>query len=84
MTFENDINELLNIDIDGWTYHGDTDLDYDANVWFAHTPSEDRPPGLPISWNDLERLNEEYGVVEIESNSNGRTGSKLCVRLKDI
>jgi len=44
MSFEDEINDLLSgIVIDGWTYHGDTDLDYDANVWFAHTPSEDRP-----------------------------------------
>lgn len=75
--FENEIEALIDIPIDGWTYHGDTDLDYDANVWFDHQ-------GQPLPWDALDTLNDEYGVVHVESHSHGRTGSKLCVRLDQL
>lgn len=84
MSFEDEIKELIGVQVSGWTYHGDTSLDYDANVWFAHTPSEDKPVGQPLSWDALDTLNETYGVYEVTSNSDGKTGSRLCVRLEDI
>lgn len=84
MTFEEEINALIGPDIDGWTFHGDTDLDYDANVWYAHTPSEDKPEGQPLSWEELETLHDEYRIVHVGSDSSGRTGSRLCVRLDDV
>lgn len=84
MTFEEEINALIGPDIDGWTFHGDTDLDYDANVWYSHTPSEDRPEGQPLSGEELITLHEEYGIVHVASESSGRAGSQLRVRLNDI
>lgn len=61
--FEDEVEELIGTRPSGWTYHGDTSLDYDANVWFSHRPSEDRPEGQPLTWDQLERLHDEYGVV---------------------
>lgn len=83
MTFEEEINALIGPDIDGWTFHGDTDLDYDANVWYAHTYHQEQE-GQPLSGEDLMTLHEEYGIDHVESVSSGRTGSRLCVRLDDI
>lgn len=82
--FEKEIAELIGVWPDGWTYHGDTDLDYGANVWFSHTPSEDMPRGQPLTWDELSTLNAEYGIIHVESNSHGETGSRLCVRLDDV
>lgn len=82
--FKDEVEALIGIRPSGWTFHGDTSLDYDANVWFSHTPSEDRPRGLPLTWDELDTLNDEYGVIHVESHSNGRTGSKLCVRLNEL
>jgi hypothetical protein len=80
--FEDEVNELIDTELDSWTYHPDAD-GYDANLWFAHTPSEDKPPGQPLSFAELQRLNEAYGVVSVHSASDGMTGSKLCVRIAD-
>jgi len=84
MTFKEEVEELIGIEVAGWTFHGDTSLDYDANVWFSHTPSEDKPEGQPLTFEQLETLDKKYGVVHVESNSHGKTGSRLCVRLEDI
>lgn len=83
MTFEDEINDLLDIEIDGWGYFPNAE-GYDATLYFAHTPDEDQPPGQPMSFIDLHRLDREYGVVAVYSVSSGRTGSELAVRLEEL
>lgn len=80
--FEDEVNELIETELDGWTYHPEAD-GYDANLWFSHTPSEDKPPGQPLSFAELQRLDEAYGVVSVQSVSHNKTGSRLVVRVAD-
>jgi len=79
---KDEIEDLIGVRPDSWTILGSGD-DVTIPVWFAHTPSEDRPEGQPLSWNDLQTLNEEYGVVSMCSDSHTRTGSRLRVTLED-
>jgi len=80
---EQEIESLIGVRPDGWTYIG-TAADANIGIWFRHTPSEDRPEGQPLSWDDLETLNEQYDVVAVESESFGRTGSRLYVEVEDL
>jgi len=82
MKLTDEINELIETELANWTFHPKAD-GYNANLWFAHTPSEDRPPGQPLTYEELERLNAKYDIVSVQSASDGRTGSKLCVRIND-
>jgi len=85
MTFEDELNDLLETTIDGWIFNGTKDNpDTNATIFFAHTPSEDRPNRLPLPMTDLYKLDREYGVVSVSSVSNGRTGSRLTVSLEDV
>jgi hypothetical protein len=83
MTFDEELQELLDIESFRWGYIGSA-VDSNIGIWFEHTPSEDKPEGQPLSFEDLERLNNEYNVVSIESHSDGMTGSKLCVEISDF
>lgn len=84
MTFEEEVNALLDgIEIDAWGYYPNAD-GYDANLYFAWTSDEDQPPGQPISFEDLQCLDDEYGIYEVYSASSGRTGSCLTVRLEEL
>lgn len=78
---KDEIEDLIGVRPSSWTFRGDTDSAY---VWFEHTPSPNRPRGQPLSWDELSTLNEEYGIVEVESHSHGETGSRLCIFLKSI
>ena len=77
-SFESDIEDLIGVRPDGWTFHPGY-----IQIYFRHTPSEDRPTGQPLSWDALETLDAEFDVQQVESNSYGRTGSRLVVRISD-
>lgn len=77
-SFESDVEDLIGVRPDGWTF-----VDDGAHIFFRHTPSKDRPEGQPLSWEVLELLNEEYDVQHTESESFGRTGSRLVVTVSD-
>jgi hypothetical protein len=47
-------------------------------------PTEDRPEGQPLSFESLQALDDEFGVVSVASHSSGRTGSKLEVQLESL
>jgi len=79
---KDEIEDLIGVRPSSWTILGSGD-DVTIPVWFEHTPSVNRPEGQPLTWDNLQTLNDEYGVMSVESNSNGRTGSELCVTLKD-
>jgi len=83
MSFTDDVNDLIETELYSWTFHPSEDLEYSANLYFKHTPSEDRPDGQPLPFEDLQRLHDEYTIISVQSNSDGRTGSQLCVRIAD-
>jgi len=80
MGFTEEVNDLIETELASWTFHPNAE-GYSANLWFRHTPSEDRPNGQPLPYEDLERLDQAYDVVSVQSQSDGRTSSKLCVRI---
>jgi len=79
---KDEIEDLIGVRPDSWTILGSGD-DVTIPVWFAHTPSENRPEGQPLSWDDLQTLDKEYGVMSVESDSHGRTASRLRVTLEN-
>jgi hypothetical protein len=83
MSFQEELNKLLDIESFRWSFKGN-DAHSNICIWFEHTPSEDRPIGQPLSFDDLERLNDEYNVVGIGSHSDGMTGSKLMVEIDNF
>jgi len=79
---KDEIEDLIGVRPSSWTILGSDD-DVTIPVWFEHTPSKDRPEGQPLTWDNLQTLDEKYGVISVQSDSDGRTGSKLCVTLND-
>jgi len=79
---KDEIEDLIGVRPSSWTILGSDD-DVTIPVWFEYTPSKDRPEGQPLTWDNLQTLDEKYGVISVQSDSDGRTGSKLCVTLND-
>jgi len=79
---KDEIEELIGVRPSSWIILGSGD-DVTIPVWFKHTPSVDRPEGQPLTWDNLQTLDEKYGVISVRSDSDGGTVSKLCVTLKD-
>lgn len=78
MTFPDEVQEKTGVKVDSWTYHPNAD-DMEAVLYFKW-PDHDT---LPLPWDDLAALNEEYDIEEVEPRSNGRTGSQLQVKIND-
>lgn len=92
MGFLDEVEEVCGHRPKSWTfrdYEGGNDDDA-GYLWFDHYPRDYKHGAhgsgdpLPLPFEVLEALDEKYGVVEVESHSDGETGSKLSVLLEDI
>lgn len=81
--FEEEVEDLIGVRPTGWTFHPSDDLEHSARIWFAYTPSKDKPEGQPLSWGELKTLHEAFTIVFVESYSHGKTGSRLCVAVAE-
>jgi hypothetical protein len=82
MSLRERIEALTGIESFRWGYIGNA-ADSNIGIWFEHTPSNNRPEGQPLSWEQIEALNRAFNVESVESHSDGRTGSKLLVEISD-
>lgn len=82
MSFTEELEAVTGVESFTWSYIGNH-RDANIGIWFKHTPSEDKPEGQPLSFEQLEALNEAFNVVKVESHSSGMTGSKLLVEVSD-
>lgn len=82
MSFREQVEELTGLESFRWSFIGNA-KDSNIGIWFEHTPSPDKPEGQPLTFEQIEALNDEFDVVKVESHSNGRTGSKLLVEVAD-
>lgn len=80
---EEKIAEVAGTEPSGWTFLPDHPDGYEASILFRHQPHRDGI-GQPLTWEQLQRLDDEYDIHSIESHSDGRTGSKLAVHVNDI
>lgn len=72
-----EIEEIADVDVDGWIFTPAAD-DSEATIWFAHSQ------GQPVPFGELQKIDDVYGISSIESESNGRTGSRLRVDLANV
>ena len=74
MGFTEDIENATGIDSEHFTW---SSFERDTTaIWFNY-------PAQPIDWDTLQKLNTEFGVIDVKSESDGRTGSELRVVVND-
>jgi len=78
MKFEQEILEKTGVQIDNWSYFPEAP-DYSAILWFDYY----EPDTIPVDWQSLESINNEYDIQSVEPHSHGRTSSKLAVKIKN-
>lgn len=83
MTVEEIVNEKLDAEIASWQYYGDTDLEYDMELWFDHRYPEGEEVSQPLSGDDIILIDFYWNIVEVQSHSDGMTGSKLVIRTEE-
>ena len=83
MAFKEEIEDVCGIESFAWSFIGNH-RERNIGIWFKHTPSVDKPEGQPLTFEQLEALDEAFGVVKVESHSSGETGSELLVEVEDV
>jgi hypothetical protein len=82
MSFREEVEELTGIESFTWSFRGSA-MDSNICIWFEWSPSENKPEGQPLSFEQIEALNDAFNVTKVESHSHGRTGSKLMVEVSE-
>jgi hypothetical protein len=72
--FLEEVSERTDVEPDAWSYFPNAD-GYDAVLWFDDGE---------IVWRDLAVLREFWGVHSVQSHSDGKSSSRLAVRLVEV
>jgi len=82
MKFLEEVEEKTDVVADSWSYFPNAD-EFSASIWFDHYVKYDEDETLPITWEELDTLNDKYDVACVTSHSDGKTGSRVEVRIKN-